>query len=174
MRAAAYSGKPNRAQSPRSLAAAILFGAAALILLAPNPAQAEALDQHGKAHSWKGEIGEHTVVDFAASWCEPCRKTLPALHAYADAHPQLRILVISVDEDASGRDRLVEDLQLRLPVLWDQDFEIAEHFRPKGMPATFVLDPNGKIVHSHVGSSQEEWQKLVSFLEGLPPKSGSE
>lgn len=146
----------------------------AVALLAMNTAAAStpagaALDQHGKAHAWRGATGEHVVVDFAASWCAPCQKTLPALQAYADAHPKLKILVVSVDEDPAGRDRLVSGLGLRLPVLWDDGYAIAEHYRPAGMPATFVLDPQGEIVYSHVGSGKEDWAELVELLDRIAP-----
>ena len=128
----------------------------------------EALDQHGKAHAWRGPADHYTVIDFAASWCRPCWKVLPKLQAFAEDHPDVRVLVVSVDDERRGRDALVERLDLTLPVLWDQTHEIARHYQPGGMPATFVLGPDGKIVYQHVGSADEAWSALVAFIERAP------
>ena len=60
---------------------------------------------------------------------------------------------------------LVTKLALTLPVLWDSNKKIAAHYRPEGMPATFVLDPSGTVVYRHVGSGKKEWDEMVEFLE---------
>jgi FAD:protein FMN transferase len=52
-----------------------------------------------------------------------------------------------------------------MPVLWDETHRIAEHYRPPGMPATFVLDLEGKIVYRHVGSATKDWDEMVAFLD---------
>lgn len=146
-----------------------------LLLMAtlPLPALAEspslAQDQHGSSHSWKPEPGAVTIVDFAASWCGPCRQTLPKLQKLADAHPEVRVLVISVDETSKGRDALVRDLGLTLPVLWDRDHSAARHYRPAGMPSTFVFDAEARPVMSYVGSKRKDWQVLVETVVELTP-----
>ena len=135
---------------------------------APGLADARAAaDQHGNVHRWTAEAGAVTIVDFAASWCGPCRQTLPKLQAFADEHPEVRVLVISVDEKEAGRDALVHELGLTVPVLWDRDHRAAESYRPEGMPATFVFDAAGKAVLSYSGSSSEDWQTLTQTVGRL-------
>ncbi len=65
--------------------------------------------------------------------------TAPRLQTLADRYPTINVIVISVDDDLEGRDRLVHDLGLRVPVLWDEDHQIAEHYQPTGMPATRAI-----------------------------------
>jgi thiol-disulfide isomerase/thioredoxin len=136
--------------------------------LATGPAAAAApvaeTDQAGRAHEWKGASPGYTVVDFAASWCTPCWAVLPRLEKYASEHPEVRVLAVSVDDEVSGRDLLVSKLKLTIPVLWDANHRIAEHYRPKGMPFTVVLDPSGKVAYEHVGSAAKEWDAMVGFL----------
>lgn len=132
-----------------------------------GPAFAE-VDQYGTDHDWRSSPGRYTVLDFAASWCAPCRKTLPKLEAFAKDHPELRILVVSVDDEVLGRDRLVESLSLTLPVVWDENYAIAERFKPPSLPATVVLDPQGKVAYEAAGSSNEDWRDFVTFMESLP------
>ncbi len=130
-----------------------------------------AVDQHGNEHRWTAEAGAITIVDFAASWCGPCHESLPKLQAFADQHPEVRVLVISVDEKEKGRDALVNDLGLTLPVLWDRDHRAAESYRPEGMPSTFVFDAAGKPVMSYAGSGSDDWQALTQTVGKLLAQS---
>lgn len=127
--------------------------------------QQGALDQIGQAHAWRGQLGQLTVIDFAASWCAPCRHSLPKLQAYAESRPGLRVLVVSVDQEISGRDQLVETLDLHLPVLWDSDHAIAQHYHPEAMPTSLVLDAQGAELLRVVGSGQKAWRQLTAFLD---------
>jgi cytochrome c biogenesis protein CcmG, thiol:disulfide interchange protein DsbE len=135
------------------------------LVLSGTAALADETDQHGRTHPWKGAGERYTVIDFAAAWCRPCWTVLPKLEAFAAEHPEIRVLVVSVDEKVEGRDALVTKLKLTIPVLWDRDHRIAEHYRPAGMPATYVLDRDGEVVYSHLGSSKKEWDAMVAFLE---------
>jgi thiol-disulfide isomerase/thioredoxin len=138
----------------------------ALLLLLPLAVSAEPLDQFGQPQPWQGSPDAYTVLDFAASWCAPCWRTLPKLEAFAAEHPELRVIVVSVDDEVSGREELVSGLGLVLPVLWDGNYEIAETFSPGALPATVVLAPGGEEVFRHVGSDGAGWNRLVAFLQG--------
>jgi len=152
----------------RDYLAATLLGIASLTL----SATAAELDQYGVAHPWRGaEVGRHTVIDFAASWCAPCMKTLPELDALAKRSPALDFLVVSVDDDVSGRDELVERLALELPVLWDEEYAIANHYEPPAMPTTIILDPEGEVIFTHTGSDAKGWNKFVETVEALQAES---
>ncbi len=130
--------------------------------------KAQETDQHGRSHAWKGPSQSYTLIDFSASWCVPCRKSLPRLEALARDTPNLRVLVVSVDDEVAGRDALVADLGLTLPVLWDASYAIAEHHKPAGMPSTVILDPSGVEVFREEGYSEKKWRQLVEFVQKLP------
>jgi|GEM_PF-1268864 thiol-disulfide isomerase/thioredoxin len=144
---------------------AALLLALALALCATRPLAAAETDQHGVAHAWTGPSAGYTVLDFAASWCTPCWSVLPRLEKFAAEHPEIRVVAVSVDDKASGRDLLVSKLKLTIPVLWDERHRIAERYQPDGMPHTVVLDPAGKVVYRHTGSAAKEWDAMVAFLE---------
>lgn len=144
---------------------------AATILAGSLGAEAPFLDQFGRRHDVRNSTGQITVVDFAASWCAPCRRTLPRLEAFAREHPAVRVLVVSVDERREGRDQLVATLRVTLPVLWDEGHALARRFKPPAMPTTFVLSPQGEILHTSVGSGRKEWEELVRVVERNPGDS---
>ena len=80
-------------------------------------------------------------------------------------------MVVSVDTSAAGRDRLVRDLGLELPVLWDGDHRIVEHFAPERFPATYLLR-DGHVVHQSLGSGDRGWDELVTEVERLESSAG--
>ena len=144
--------------------AALVFS---FVFLVAFPSEAAERDQYGNEQVWSGATGSYLLIDFAASWCQPCWKSLPHLETLAKKHPSLHVVVVSVDDRMKGRDLLVERLHLTLPVLWDQNARIASHYHPTGMPATFVIDPEGQIVFGSVGFSEKGWKSLESFVAGL-------
>lgn len=137
-----------------------------LLLLAAGLTAGPAVDQFGKTHELPHATG-YTVLDFAASWCKPCWKALPHLQAFADANPEVKVVVVSVDENQSGRDKLVKKLGLTLPVVWDKGHRIAETYNPPGMPTTMILDQDGTVVYSHVGFSEKKWRAFQAALKKL-------
>ncbi len=144
----------------------LLASVTGLLAASPKPIHLQGSDQFGQQHDLT-VANVYTVIDFAASWCEPCYEALPELEALAARNPRIRFLVISVDDEVTGRDRLIDDLDLHLPVIWDEGHELIESFRPRGFPATYVLAPDGEIIHHHIGFNQKKWQRLVDVLQRL-------
>lgn len=129
-------------------------------------------DQHGQVHRLADLAAGSLVIDFAATWCEPCYKALPKLEALAAEHPEIRFVVVSVDQTAAGRDRLVSEIGLELPVLWDEGQKIVEDFAPGGFPATYVVD-HGRLVYHHTGTDDAGWRRLVEVIAEIEGASGS-
>jgi len=129
--------------------------------------QGTSLDQYGTTHDPSRPGQSVTVLDFAASWCKPCWKALP--HVEQLSKGDVPVLVISVDEKQAGRDRLVQQLNLTVPVVWDDGHRWAEAYDPKGMPCTMIVDSNGRILYQHVGYNPKLWQGLLQRLQELKP-----
>lgn len=123
------------------------------------------LDQWGKPHQLGTWPQQTFVIDFAASWCAPCHKVLPQLEAIKTRHPEWAILVVSVDKTEAGRNRLVKQHNLKLPVIWDKEHAWASFFDPPAMPTTLVVDRHGKILASHSGYREDLEAFLGNWLD---------
>lgn len=98
-------------------------------------------------------IGHVVYVDFWASWCVPCRKSFPWM---ADMQNKFRdqgfrVVTINVDAEHHLAEEFLTENVANFPVIFDPQGKVAETFKLKGMPSSFVFDRAGKIKYSHVG-----------------------
>ena len=114
---------------------------------APAPALAgTALD--GAALDLAALRGRVVLVDFWASWCEPCRRELPELEAlhrrYHDAG--LTVLGVNIDEERAVVDAFLRDqVPVTFPVLHDPTQTLADRWAPPKMPTLYLVDRDGTI-----------------------------
>ncbi|OGB23205.1 MAG: hypothetical protein A3I66_09440 [Burkholderiales bacterium RIFCSPLOWO2_02_FULL_57_36] len=102
-----------------------------------------------------GFKGEVVLVNFWASWCEPCRDEMPSLNRLQKhlAGQRFRIVGINIGE---GKPR-IEQFLTRIPVdfmiLRDADLEIMKAWRVRILPASFLIDRNGLLRYQLVGDA---------------------
>jgi thiol-disulfide isomerase/thioredoxin len=103
-----------------------------------------------------GLRGKPALVDFFASWCGPCAEEAPALRKLSLALAG-RATVVAVDwDDASGPARaFVRKHDWTFPVLADASGAAGESYGLVGLPTSFVLDPQGRIVATFRGPQSE-------------------
>jgi peroxiredoxin len=101
--------------------------------------------------------GQPALVDFFASWCDPCAEEAPALRKLSAALAG-RATVVAVDwDDAGGAARaFVSAHGWKFPVLADTSGSVGESYGVDvGLPTSFVLDPRGRIVATFRGPQSE-------------------
>lgn len=114
--------------------------------------------------------GRALLLNFWASWCEPCKRELPQLKAYyegldSEARGRVEFLAISEDTDPAAARRFAEPLELPFPLFLGRG-RMREHFRYLGLPHTIIVDGRGRIVEEIQGfGSEETWRHLTSTLE---------
>jgi cytochrome c biogenesis protein CcmG, thiol:disulfide interchange protein DsbE len=100
--------------------------------------------------------GKPALIDFFASWCEPCEEEAPTLRKLSAALGD-RATVVAVDwDDASGPARaFIRKQGWHFPVLADTSGTAGESYGLVGLPTSFVLDPRGRIVATFRGPQSE-------------------
>lgn len=111
------------------------------------------------------------VVDFWASWCAPCRRSLPWLDAMQRRYAGEGLVVIGVNEDKTREDAEVflAEVPVGFRIVLDPDGEIARQYELMAMPSTYVYGRDGQLVTRHLGfkvANQDEYEALLrSVLE---------
>ena len=100
-----------------------------------------------------GERGKVVLLNFWATWCGPCREEMPELQRLADdLHEQpFTVLTIDLGEDSPAIAAFRHDLGLRVPVLLDEDGDVAQSYGVRALPATFLIDGAGTLRQQRLG-----------------------
>ena len=89
--------------------------------------------------------GKVVVLNFWATWCEPCRAEMPSLNALAQKHPHdVVVLAVNYQEAEPRIRRYLETVDIRLPVLLDRDGAAAKAWTRRIFPTTVLIDAKGK------------------------------
>ncbi len=113
-------------------------------------------------------VGGPTVVNFWASWCDPCRREMPMLASVAhDIGDAVRFVGVNTKDDPDVAADLLESTGVRFEQLYDPDGELLRRLGTvQGLPVTLVLDADGAVTLTHIGQIDED--TLVDTLEPLP------
>lgn len=113
--------------------------------------------------------GKVVVLDFWASWCKPCKLSMPWLSKLQRSYAGqgLQIVAISVDTDEAAMRARLGELDPGIVVVFDPKGELAAQYKLEGMPTTFLVDRAGKPAGSHVGYLEKEADQREAEIAAL-------
>jgi len=104
-------------------------------------------DLQGKSWSLKALRGKVVMVNFWATWCQPCRREMPDLDALYKRFKDQGLVILGIsDEEAAKVKELLAEQKVSYPILLDPGRKVNEAFRIEGIPKNFVYDREGKLV----------------------------
>jgi thiol-disulfide isomerase/thioredoxin len=129
----------------------------------------EATGLDGKAWKLEGLRGRAVLLNFWASWCEPCRAEMPTLQQLADVTGADKLLVLAINfkESANKAKQFASSTGLDLPILLDPAGDIAKAWGVRVFPTTILVGADGKPRHRVRGEMDwtgQEARKLVTPL----------
>ncbi len=141
-----------------------------VLVLKPSPAPDFKLNNlDGKSFSLSANRGHWVFVHFWASWCGPCRKELPAIQKMIEAmrNTRLKIMLVNTAETEDTVFNFFGSLGLELDTLLDQDGQVTEQWKPRGLPVTVMVDPKGYKRYMIIGGRPWDSKAYLDFLRRL-------
>jgi peroxiredoxin len=113
--------------------------------------------------------GKVVLLDFWASWCEPCKRELPILAKMA---PRLKekgveIVAVNIDEKKDNAESFIKSHAPGLTVVYDKDKSIVGQYEPPKMPSSFIIDRNGVIRAINAGFDAGDEAKIEKQLTSI-------
>jgi peroxiredoxin len=113
--------------------------------------------------------GQPVIVNFWATWCPPCRAEMPSMQR---AWEQLQeagvvLIAINVGEDQGEIADFLEQVPVSFPLPMDTDMRVSQSWPMKGLPTTFVVDPEGRLVYRAQGEREWDDPALMDVVLGL-------
>jgi thiol-disulfide isomerase/thioredoxin len=107
----------------------------------------------GESTSLEEFTGKVVYLDFWASWCGPCRKSLPEYERMMKELPgdRFAIIAINLDENRDDAVRFLENHPVSYTVLMDPAGDTASQWQIRAMPSSFLLDTSGRVIRSWAG-----------------------
>jgi thiol-disulfide isomerase/thioredoxin len=107
----------------------------------------ELQDLQGRTHRLADYRGRVVLVNFWATWCEPCREEMPSMDRLRGslAGQPFEILAVNLAEPLSRVERFLEKMPLGFPVLRDSDEAAAKAWRARVLPASYLVGKDGKV-----------------------------
>lgn len=97
--------------------------------------------------------GRVVVLDFWASWCKPCRQSIPWLNEMRSRYAAQGLTVVGVNVDAQRADaeKFLRETPVEFELFFDPRGDLARKYALQGMPSTLVFDRDGKLIATHLG-----------------------
>lgn len=134
-----------------------------------NTAKFDQLNQSITQESLAGKI---IYVDFWASWCKPCFKSFPWMYKMQEKYAVngLQIIAVNLDKEASLSENFLKKAPANFDLVFDNEALLAEQFKVKAMPSSYLFGRDGSLQASHLGfqeKNKELYEKELRILLGL-------
>lgn len=113
--------------------------------------------------------GKPVILNFWATWCPPCREEMPSMQRAHEAvsGDGIALLAVNVGEDADTINQVLAENPVAFPLPMDVDSRVVQSYPVRGLPTTFVIDPDGRLAYVATGGRKWDDPKLLDQVRAL-------
>ena len=148
------------------LAAASLASSGMEGQTAPDFALKSSTGENLRLSEYRGDV---VMINFWATWCGPCRQEMPLLDELYSRYQRVgfNLLGVNIDDDSSRAMKMVSELGVNFPVLFDARKEVSKLYEVEAMPVTVLVDREGTVRHVHHGYKPGYEEKYLDQIRSL-------
>jgi cytochrome c biogenesis protein CcmG, thiol:disulfide interchange protein DsbE len=111
--------------------------------------------------------GRVVLLNFWATWCEPCIVEMPSLLDLHHDQPDLAVLAVSIDEDPDAYSHFIARRHVDLTTVRDPGQTAAKLYHSEAWPETYVIDRQGVIRRKFIGAQDWSSPEVRAYLKSL-------
>lgn len=123
------------------------------------------LNLNGNKTNLSDYAGNVVLLNFWATWCSPCRREMPDMEKLWQRYQDSGFVVVGMSNDEGDKRKriatFIKKVKLSFPILLDPDSKISDLYDVSGIPVSFLINREGKIVAKIVGT--REWASPEAF-----------
>ncbi|MEP1574300.1 TlpA family protein disulfide reductase [Roseibium album] len=127
-------------------------------------------DLAGKVHQLEDYRGKTVVVSFWATWCPPCRKEMPTLARLGQqlGTDDYAVLAVNIGDRQDKIEAFLGEIEHDgMSILLDNDKEMPAKWFLRGLPVTYIIDPQGKVALGAIGERVWDAPEMVSGIRAV-------
>ncbi|WNS74084.1 thiol-disulfide oxidoreductase ResA [Bacillus sp. DTU_2020_1000418_1_SI_GHA_SEK_038] len=127
------------------------------------------MDMNGEKHRLSDYEGQGVFLNFWGTWCKPCEREMPYMdNQYKEFKDKgVTILAVNVGESDLAVQKFSDKHNLTFPILKDTDGQVQTAYKISPLPATYMIDKDGKVVKYHTGELSEDM--IRDMMEQVKP-----
>ncbi len=168
--AAIFSQKPaGFSKKITSIALGAVLGFTSLLAVADAAPDFTLPSNSGENVRLAEQRGQVVMLNFWASWCGPCRQEMPLLDDMSKRYSDAGFVLygVNVEEDNTDAIKLIKQLGVSFPILWDAESKASSLYNVDAMPTTVLIDKKGQVRYVNRGYKPGDENKYRDQIREL-------
>ena len=111
--------------------------------------------------------GKVVIIDFWATWCAPCRRSLPRLADLEANKKGVRVLAVNVDDERINAVEFIKQHNVKITSVYDVKKDVAGSYDVPAMPSALIVDRSGIVRFVHTGYTEKDLDLIKKEAESL-------